>query len=571
MATITVGKQYEKEFRSIAKLYENGFLSEKVHIQGVERDDYTQVAYKIVTTEHVYVLGSEESTTSKQLHRYDDSGASWFAAFRGEPVDDNNSAWVNFINEVGSDYRENYAFIEFEQVKTDEQIRKESVLVDKLVQLLGNFYYRLSRPYPMGDDMDKTVNIYCLSIKLYVSAGAGQTKPVQGKMYFKKTADPNNPFEPVDKEQAFDIEKLITNAVADDKEGAPLEFRTEDRELLEKVFVAMAKRIEDTKGEEDNDFTDYVILSGETKGSNIIVEANAPNETGTDFKTVRTMLKNKGTDKTINCSKMEILGVSHVKWENSFFKVKQNDRDVLSVVVGMNDTIDVRCLNCSGDDAVLIETGIIRGTVEGEEKLWRLDPNKDNFGLSEQDIESIKMYSSFSKHLLTVDCSRHTVDGCRRTVCQSQSTLLDGERKCNNCRHPEIVYTDIFDESSKPIRTQNARFVIDRLTLVEGGVGADVYTCSCCGRTYTTRLTNGKCKYCSTTDSGAEGTRKYKLYRKMLSPTTRLFHLFSKKSCREYRGMIIFTLGSDKYVFDCLSANERGLIKGPIKYKRSKK
>ena len=565
MARITVGQQYQKEFDSIVELYNGGFLSEEVNIRRAEPG-------LIETAAHTFTLGGTQSYESASAQKFDNSGASWFSALRGQKSNDSNSAWIKLIEDVARDYRKYYSFIEFKQQKTQVQRDKERATVNKLFdQVISQLYLNLN----LADTANakEIVDIFGLSMKLEVGNGVGQNEPILCKIYFRKI---RNEFVPIPKSQAHDIEDFINSAAPNEGDGTSLKLDETYGNLIDAVFAALTDCVEIKQGTNDNDFTDYVILSGETKGAQIIAEANEVVKKDTDFNKVKFMLKHLGTsdEKILNCSKVEILGISHVEWENSVFKVRQGDKEVLSVTVGVNNSVDIRCLNCRGDDAVLVDSNVIKGINSYKGVTWVLDPTRDDFGLTKESIENIKKYSVFANHLFTVDCSQSTMDGCRRTVCLSQVFAADenGEvLKCKNCHHPEVVYVDIFDADSKPKSTHTLEFAMDRLAFVDSTAeGVKLFTCPCCKNNYTqaTEQKYGLCEHCANVDDTPEGKSKYRTYRKMLRPSTRIKHLFASKSCKEYHGILIFTLGKDKYIFDQLRASDNGLLKAPTKFKR---
>lgn len=559
MARITVGQQYSTHFAGIVELFRDGALSKDVNIRRVEDG-------LIETETNTFVLSGATSLETTSAQRFDNRGASWFGVFRGEQVDDSNSAWIELIETVAKDYRKHNSFIEFKQKKKPKQKGEEQKLVTKFFDCV------LSKIYPgctLSDAVGmENVDIFGLSMKLEVGNGVGQSEPILCKMYFRKIKDD---FVPLSKGQAFEIEDFINNATADSDDNKSLELDSDYGEMISSVFAALTECIEDKAGTEDNDFSDYVVFSGEDKDSVILAEANDVVKKDTDFNKVKFMLKILGNsaEKQLDCSKVDILSISHVEWENSVFKVKQGDKDVLYITVGINNSIDVRCVNCGGRGSILVESNRIKSNEE-EQDDWILEPNKDDFGVSDS-ITDIINYSEFKNHLFEVDCSQGTMDSCKRTVCSSQVfEVTEGVLKCANCRHPEVVYVDIFDQQSTPKSTHALEFAVDKLAFVDKD-SDDLFKCPCCHNSYTQateQRSSGLCEHCATVDDSVEGKNKYKLYHKMLSPTTRLFHLFKKKSCKEYRGKIIFALGKDRYIFDRLSAREHGLVKGPSKYRR---
>ena len=54
----------------------------------------------------------------------------------------------------------------------------------------------------------------------------------------------------------------------------------------------------------------------------------------------------------------------------------------------------------------------------------------------------------------------------------------------------------------------------------------------------------------------------------MLGIGVRIKHLFDRKHCKEDSNIIIFELGTDRYVFNKLGASEYGVIAQPQKVKK---
>lgn len=557
MANIKVGLQYKDEFESIVKLSEDQRLSDDAKIRR---------AYPgyIETEAHVYQLDSEDDRQSENISiSMGKTGASWFAAVRGEQVVNNNGAWQELIEKVARSYHSHYSFLEYEHKKSDQSIRKEQLLVERFCkEVLGRIFTGITTFTPVADN-GMPVNIYGLSLKLDVSGGVGLAEPVLCKVYF---IEENGVLVPVKKEQAGKYEKFIGNVVPTVDDGAASVLNEIYGETVRNVFKALSRCIDDKPGEEDNDFTDFALF-GKLGDDGVIGEDNV------DSRKIKFMLNHLSNSevKKLTCSKVEVLCVSHVTWHKTTYTVSYGGKDIIGITVGLDNSLDVRCLNCNGADSVLIESNTVMGIVNGKVEI---KPSERNFGLTDVYVlEGIKKYSNFAKHLFTVDCSKHALGGCSRVVCQSQTFTVGDERRCKQCRHPEIVYVDIFDGSVAPRSTNTLVYASDKLEFVDcNGVDGEgkPFTCPCCHNTYSYSgsYSKGLCHVCANPDLSSEGRKKYRLYRKMLTIGTRLEHIGAKKSCKEYRNLIIFTLGGDKYVFDKLNVEDNGLLRAPSKYKR---
>ena len=546
MATITVGQQYRREFDSIVRLHQGGFLSSDVNIRRAERG-------RIETDAHTFVLddGFGASDNQSAYVGFTKKGASWFANVRGEKAEDHNGEWQMLIEAVSADYHKNYSFLEFKQKKTSHQQSKEKELANKVHEkLLCRLFDKvaLSAPVAVGD---AALDVYGVSMKLDISSGVGQAEPILCKMYFRKES---GVIAPLKRDQAQEVESFINSTVPQDSDDMDAILDDEYSKIIGEVFFALSNCIEDKQDVDDNDFTDYVLFGA------------------TDTVKLCYMLDHLANSnvKNLTCSNAQVLGISHVEWQSSTFKIKQGDKDVLALTVGFNNSVDLRCLNCQEDNYLIAANGIKVTDGEKEQTIY-LDPTQDNFGLSNEDIDNIKANSAFANHLFAVDCSQFTDNDCRRIVCAAQAFDACGAVRCKNCHHPEVVYVDVFDTTARPKVTSTLAFAYDKLALVEKQDEkgkSNLFTCPCCHQTYTKDVKQyyGLCEHCAVTDDSAEGKAKYRQYRKMLSPITRLLHIRDKKSCKEYQTLVIFTLGNTKYIFNKLDADDDKLIKGPTKH-----
>ncbi|MDE5563109.1 MAG: hypothetical protein K2J01_06155, partial [Clostridiales bacterium] len=187
------------------------------------------------------------------------------------------------------------------------------------------------------------------------------------------------------------------------------------------------------------------------------------------------------------------------------------------------------------------------------------------------DINIIKTTALISGHLFKISCPENSRNSdCTRLICAKQAveyTAADGkiERKCKGCPYPEVVYRNIFSDSLDGGQlTSSLNLDEQAFTLTD----SKVKTCKCCGRTYGEHTgKNGYCKLCGYVGVTDDGRKLYRKYAKILGLGIRIRHLFSQKSCREDSNMIIFELGTDRYVFDKLSARDFGYIDQPKKVK----
>lgn len=538
MAIKVRGEGSKEIFDAIVQLKNNGFLSDELNVISADKD-------RIVTNSGVYELsigyfGDEEANITMNT-----DGASWFGGLRGDvDVDDDNAKWRKFVANVTEYYHKNYSFLEFVQNKDADDSNSEKV-VGNLFGLLKKISNRVALSPPRKNSQASLEDIYGLSLKLDITAGgAGEPTPVLCKVYFR--SDGTN-YTPMYKEEAGILESIVGSVPDDDSDDSDT-LTKEHEKIIVNVFRAFENKCIKPSHDLDNDFTDYVVLSG-AKDENIIGDMITK--------------KTNNDSKTLRCSRIKVLGISHVRWSKAVYTVRSADKDLFSVTVNPNGSLDVFCLNCGGKPL------IVGNCVKGGN--WRIDPTKSDCGLTDTQVDEIRQNSEFAEHLFTVDtCRNRTNDPCSRTVCKSQVFFdVNGKAICKNCNHPEIVYTDLFNAAFPPTSTAQLNFAFDRMSMVDD----KVFECRCCHKTYVKKgRLSTICDYCADSEDTAEDFKRYKYYSRLLSPLTRLTHLFAKrKSCKENKSLLIFYLGKDVYVFDRLKATDHRLIHGPVKYKRSKR
>lgn len=535
MATRIVSSQYKDVFRSIVWLSRNGLIA---NVRLICKDDN-----HIQTQEDEFVLSeTDEGDRSGSRFFMGDSGASWFANLRGENSNGDAGAWKNLIDLVAEDYHRNYSFLTYERRLEDGQFEQDRTLAERFFE---GVIRRIcpDKNFLLSPAVKSDVEICGLSLRLTVGFGVGESQPVLGNIFFRREG---NDYVPIERADAANIREAIARTPGASFEGSK---KLEETHALlrDRAFAAMTECVEASE-EGRASFTDYFVFSKEDES----------------------MLRRKRAEFSPNgalaleCSQIKALGISSVKWEASRFDVLLGVKPVMRLEVGLSGAVDAYCVNC-GEHACLVRSGRILGK---EGKFWELDGAEKDFSLTKDKIEDIRKNSLFSDHLIKVDCSDITSDGCTRTACRSQIAESDGRMICRGCNKPEVFYTDLFDPGYKGQRTEKLTFAFDRMRMVSDGT----YLCECCGKTYVRQpgQLSDLCPNCAEPDGSEEGVGRYRYYRQILSPAVRLRHMFSKKSCKEFKSLLIFSLGNDVYVFDKVSATNGGLIKGPRKFRRSR-
>lgn len=555
MANIVIGNEFKTEFESIRRLYKEGYLSGGVQIKRVTRDTIEMPTNTFIFNPYERgVNGSDGSGEVKASYTKD--GATWFAPLRGVKADSSNADWEQLIMDVAADYHKHFSLIEFRQVNDNSTRETEDRLVTRFkTEFIDRVFTggkAFSAPVRYGVEKE---NIYGISVRMEISSGTGESKPVLGKLYFSESG---RELTPLTYSEAAKIDGFLTASVPEDEGLKPAGWSdTVDVRLVSKVFDGLTKIIE--KG----GYAKYVCFGGR------------------DMQDIRYMLDSlantgeHGEIKKLQCSRIKVLGISHVQWEKSAYVISSQGREILKAVVGLNDTVSLICLNCS-------ERGKTSYLVNGNEIIYPsnvktaglkkyLNPAEENFGITDEDVNKIIVNSEIKNHLFSVRCPENMRNpNCSHTVCLSRAVeVKEGDkviRKCKGCSYPEIVYTDIFAGGDAKY-TPHLNFAADRMTLVR----EKTETCACCGRPFTEGKISkeGLCSFCSATQGYTKaGGELYREYSGMLGLGVRLTHLFTKKYCREDGSVLLFVLGNDKYVFDKLSAQEFGFVSKPVKYKR---
>ncbi|MDE7330205.1 MAG: hypothetical protein K2N30_03820 [Clostridia bacterium] len=542
MAKIIIGREYASEFESICALYGGGFLSPEVHILKAKGKIIETPAHTFEYSEREHGVNGSGDGEERALS-FTSEGASWFAPLRGENFDSGNADWKQLIMDVAADYHRHYSLIEFKQAKDKGTLNGERKLKEKFkTGFIDRVFADGAKYFVAENRITEPENYYAVSLRLEINGG-GESAPLLGKIYFREGEDGR--LSPITFKEAGRIDEYISSSVPDE-DGRGGEGIV-DVKLVGRVFAGLEKSFASGK------FSKYVSFNAKYK------------------REIDGMLSQLATSeiKELECTNVKVLGVSHVEWEKSVYPVTYRGKVVLKFIVGLNGYVSLICANCN--NAVLVDGNVIKfkddKVPENCNSVINFDA--DNLGLIEDDIEAIKTYGEAGDHLFTVSCEENQRNGdCRRTVCASQTvTFADGVRKCKSCRYPEVVFKDIFAEEGQDGKyTPALHFAFDKLCLVD----TPTVKCRCCGREYAkSGIVRGElCAFCADIDRSAGAKKLYRKYGGMLSLTVRLSHLFSKKYCMEDANVVLFELGTDRYVFDKLSAARSGFIKKPRKVKR---
>lgn len=545
MARINVGCEYAKEFQSICSLYKNGFLSDKVNIKRVTDTEIVTAANVFVYCEDEHGVNGAKGGDGNEL-RFDKDGASWFAGLRGKNFDSSSADWEQLIADVGADYHKYYSLIEFRQ-SVDSRLAAVGGAVESVIKKFSDGFLKrvIDAPFTVSERyVPEAENYYAVSMRLEINGGA-ESQPLLGKVYFRVGRD--GKLIPISRGEAKGIDDYINGAVPSD-DGQAGGGELVDGQLVSAVLNRAGSLFE------DEGCADYIMFN-------------------TDYlPKIENMLKLLATsdEKELECTHVTVLGISHVEWQNFSYAVSVGGKNVLKLIVGLNNSVSLYCTNCSKDGVLLVENNNVLFDEDEYDGGYELDFAERNLGLNDEAIKLIKNAALISQHLFKISCKDNMRNSdCARLICTSQAVEYeDAEgnvfRKCKGCPYPEVVYYNIF--SSTDGGSLTAALNLDEQAFVL--TDAKVKKCKCCGRTYGEHTgRNGYCRLCGDTEVTDEGKKLYRKYGKMLSLHTRLKHFKDKKCCKEDSNIIIFELGNERFVFNKLDARDFDYIKPPKKVK----
>lgn len=550
-----VGKEYKAAFNSACELINSNLLkdsplfeSKKIYVVGNKE--------KIVVGDRVYQYVEEESEEQGEMElSFKEDGATWFAAVREGGKENENAAWVDFLQALAAAYHKQYSLMEYRQrartPREMEQDRKRCL--DTLTRIVKLFFPHIGELTELGEFQSGEEDIYGMSLRLELNGGVGSCVPVLCKIYFREL---NGVMIPLRKELAYEIDKSV-GQIADEgnQTAAPVNF---DSRVIDHTLNSLHSLV---RGEvKDVGFIDCMCYSGEE--DEVLVRK----------------LREQGAHESaeFECKDIKVLGISHITWNTQTFDAFMDQRPVFRATVGLNQSIRLQCLNCRNAD-YLIDNDIIRYSVKNakgvmEHKRAYLKHNEENFGLTAVQVQEICDSGLFAQHLMRIACPENCRNqGCSHIICGTMAVNLGNDRegkpiiKCADCDYPEILYTNAHGEK---MYTPMLRYAKDKAELVRESEAAK---CKCCGRYFTKENFTGKsslCSFCSSVEKrmDPEGAkRKYKRYSRMLSLSLRRKYLRKEKLCYEDDEILLFLLAGTKYVFDKVAVSEYGFIEKPKK------
>ena len=557
---VKIGQKYRDAFKSVCDLVNNGCIDPSI-IQSCRDDRFIETAqYIFEYTGEASPIGADTDVGMTP------SGASWFMGFRGSDNNNVMSAWHNLVETVADNYHKEFSLVEFLQsanAKSPEEIADARMVVENAIRALKIPFSKVSN----ATTEESLEDLYAVSLRMEIFGGAGEPRPILCKVYFRYQ---NKVFFPIRADEASVVDVYIQNIISnqrgarkDDKDGTPKAAKAaqgnpeegNETAIVDNVLNSIQKLI---RGELSRSFTESVLISNET-----------------DTETVEDLVALGPQDQVqLSCKKLKVLGISHITWVATAFNVFLDGQKAFLAKVGLNDSISLYCC-CRSKENKLIENNVIPcvSLENGSNYEIILDPQQENFGITESDVELIRKESPFAEHVFPINCPemmRRNINCTQyRCNCNTITFEIGGKlrRKCADCPHPEIVFR--YGDGNVAY-TPSLGF--DTKTLMP--VDSATATCRFCGRSYAVKeaTANYMCEFCrsafDTFDQGLAGKAEHRTYRRyagMLPLSVRVRALFGKKFCFENADRLLFFVGNDQYFFDKLKLTDTGLIEKPEK------
>ena len=533
MATIFVEKIHERAFNNVCLLLNTSFGDVLRSKLGIRFDDG-----KIVYGENEFVLqGRQDSAEVKAAVTQE--GANWFKGIRdNSAIGNSNSKWVETVSEIAKLYHKQYPVVEYAPIEGDSDIDAEDVK-EKILSCF--FPNKSAAAFTVDESIKKNAeDFYAVSIRMSLNAGTGAPVPALCKVYFKKVKDM---FSPVSKKSAGEIENFLKNVM-------PSESATDNSDgamIIDTALDALYKCVQSSSS--NANFGKYLYY-------------------GEKERAITDLLKNsKHDDVVLYCSEMEVKGITHIVLKSYTFDMVENGKAKFRITVGLNNNLNVQCLDCK---KMLIVNNEINYKYNDEKRTVSLNLSAANMGLTDDQLVEILNSGHFAKHQMIISCPdnvRAGANGCTRTHCENNSICMETEEgtvyKCKNCPYPEIVYT--LPDGEKCF-TKDLVICKNRLGEATLAKPDDVKICPVCGRKFIG--SEERCPTClkfdlSNSVSLKTAAKVYKKYRNILPVSVRLFSAFKKKYCIEDEEILLFMLGRKKWIFNKTCIMKNGYLKSP--------
>ncbi len=541
---VKIGRKYRDAFKSICDLVRNGCIDASV-VESCKDDRF------IETSQYIFEYTGDPTAidTGTQVGMMP-GGASWFMGFRGGESDSVMGTWHNLIETVATSYHQEYSLVEYVQ----NSVLRDLDEVEHCKEIVKNIASVLKLPVNKIVDAtaeDSVEDLYAVSLRMELFGGAGEPRPVLCKVYFRYR---NNTYLPLDTAEAAIVDEYISKIVGGRREAVKQD-ESNATAIVDNILNSVSKLIE---GDLPRSFTDSVLITNET-----------------DAATIKELVHLEPQDEVnLQCKKLKVLGISHISWIDTAFSIYAEEKKAFLVKLGLNNTVSLYC-SCNALDNKLIEGNVITCTSPetGEVTKLRIEPEEDNLGLTDSEIDRIRSESAFARHFFPITCSelvrRHVECTRYRCECNTLTFEVGGKtrRKCADCPYPEVVHR--YGDGNLAY-TPTLFYDSQTMSVVD----SEPSVCRFCTRSYAAgeKTGGGLCAFCKSAfdrcEAGKAGEQEqatYKRYAAMLPLTVRLRTLFGKKYCFENADRLIFVVGKNRYFFDKLNLTDSGRIEKPEK------
>lgn len=530
-------------FRSIVELYKKGYISQKDIVSADDEHIKTSL-YEFVRSS---VKNDKQEEGKNVIHS---EGASWFANFRGVNNADENAAWQKFVEKIADYFHRQYSFLEYAAVDNSKLEKERSLQKQRIRNVLAFFIEDKNISIEDDEEGSFVDDIYGATIKLNISDGSGEAKPVIGKIIFRNKDDGRG-LEPINKNIFEDIQASLGSF-----NSQTLEEENENKTEGSKseIVISILNALDDVLNREEG-FQD--IINFEEKRDRDAIEnmvSRGPNHIV-----------------ELECRYAEVLSVFHLNWVTSSYNVLQEGTPIFNVNFGIGDRLSLKCLVCNDPQKLIFNNKILIGETASEAVEYTINSESNTLGFSAQEIEKIKAESPFKKHAFDITCKHARFEtSCRKFACDNKIFKLKKTDEkgntayktlCIDCPYPEIVY----HYDGRLFYTPTLVHCRDTLSLRPT---SDTGICKVCGRTFAslseTKL--GTCDFCKEGLSSSNNVKSNKLFNKysvMLPLRLRLKNPSKKNKCIEDEELIIFNISGKIYLQKKADLLQKGYLPSP--------
>ena len=561
-----LGADYKSAFEGARRIIKSGMLAEEMPGCYVDADGCINNG----NNSFEFIDGNVfQNEIPESDFKITNDGANWFAPVRNfsnstaaGSLSQGAHLWEEFLSDISRKYHDKFFLVackkKSNEARDEERIRASFEKYYLYTQnVMKNFYPEITDwEFSPVFDENNSEDIYGLSLRLQIGTGGEKEIPVLGTLYLKQHSKLR--MMPLSVENAKRIEQNLDDISDDDEYSNHL-----NRDL------------DSTSNALNTLFSEFSRIMSEDKSGELL--ADCIHFDKADERNLRTLLSRIQNDnKTLVCKQVEILGISHVSWEKQTFIVseKNSSKEMFAVIAGVDETLLMLCLGCDEEGEIILGNRIATTDSEtNESRIYSINPDLSNLGLSEKDIEYIRRNSKVSSHHLAVGalCGMpRNENRCRRIRCKSQLVTLKTQRGecrfCADCHYPEVVFRT---NDSQLYYTPDLLFNADSIQL-EPADRISKKPCACCGRHVTELKNDLYCRLCATAFSSDAavlkvGVENYKKYRSIFPLQKRLSSSKKIKLCFEDAELLLFVLGEDKYIFHKLWLDNDGYLPSPVK------